>query len=79
MLNKVIKNQNLEEEKDWIAFYNIQELGKGTFGAVSRITTNSVVVGIEAKIAVKTRFDKPKGNGYLKQWPAKVRKRWKRV
>ena len=63
MLNKVIKNQNLEEEKDWIAFYNVQELGRGTFGAVSRITTNSVVVGIEAKIAVKTIFDKPKGNG----------------
>ena len=59
-LQKVIKNQNLEEERDSIAFYNIQELGSGAFGSVNRITTNSTVVGLEVKIAVKTIFDKSK-------------------
>ena len=51
MLHKAIKNQNLEEEKDSIAFYDIQELGEGAFGTVNLITTNPVVVGTEVKIA----------------------------
>ena len=64
-LQKVIKKQNLEEERDSIAFYNIQELGRGTFGAVCKMTTNSVVVGTEVKIAVKSIFDRPKSRERL--------------
>ena len=41
------------------------ELGKGTFGAVNLLTTNPIVVGVEAKIAVKSIFDKPKANKTL--------------
>ena len=65
MLHKVIKNQNLEEEKDWAAFYSMIELGSGAFGAVNLLTTNPIVVGVEAKIAVKSIFDKAKANKSL--------------
>ena len=41
------------------------ELGKGTFGAVNLLTTNPIVVGVEAKIAVKSIFDKAKANKSL--------------
>ena len=41
------------------------ELGRGTFGAVNLLKTNPVVVGVEAKIAVKSIFDKAKANKSL--------------
>ena len=53
-LNRVIKKQSLEDEKDSLAFYDIRELGEGAFGVVRLLKTNSVIVGTEVKIAVKT-------------------------
>ena len=58
MLKKGFKNQNLEEEADSLAFYNIKNLGEGAFGKVRLITTNFVFFGTEVKIAVKTNDKK---------------------
>ena len=50
--DKAIKNMYLHQD-DNQAFYNVRELGKGSFGTVRLMTTNPVVFGIEVNVAVK--------------------------
>ena len=53
-LNRTIKDTNLDDETNSLAFYFISKLGKGGFGEVNLVSTNPIIIGTEARIAVKS-------------------------
>ena len=53
-LNKMINNQDLEDETDSLEFHYVMKLGEGSFGIVTLVKTNTIIIGVEVEIAVKS-------------------------